>query len=220
MRLLEKYFQQRRDVGENGFWVDNMKDDKIKELEKLNKKILKCRACPLGNHRLNSCPGNGSYDSKIMFVGEGPGYDEDHRGEVFVGRAGQLLDRILENAMDLNRRTVYITNIVKCHPMKNPNDPEKRGNDRPPTESEAQTCMSLYLMNQIRLIKPKIIVALGAPAAKTLLKSDKGIIHLRGKVFDMEGVKIIPTYHPSYLLRYPDRKKETFQDTKLIRSLL
>ncbi len=234
---LNKYFQQKKDTGENGLWInpsgyskeDKCSEDKcscnnkIKELEKIKSEILKCRKCELGKYRLNPCFGNGDPDADIMFIGEGPGFDEDHSGIVFIGRAGKLLDRIIYEAFNLERSQVYIANIVKCHPMKRPEEPEQRGNDRPPTPGETETCLS-YLTRQINIIKPKIIVTLGSPSTKTILKTDKGITGLRGKIYDVKfgnmDMKVVPTYHPAYLLRSPSKIADVKEDTKLISSLL
>ncbi|MEA3507268.1 MAG: uracil-DNA glycosylase [Elusimicrobiota bacterium] len=222
--ILKKYFQSRVELGDKGLWYDSNKITmKEKFLNKLGKEVNDCRKCPLGKQRLNACFGSGDASAKLMFVGEGPGYNEDHQGEVFVGRAGKLLNRIIKGVFDLEREDVYITNIVKCHPMKDPSNPEKRGNDRPPAPDETQACIS-YLYSQIDIIKPQVIVTLGAPATKTLLDSTQGITRLRGTVYEKKlgntRVKIVPTYHPAYLLRSPSKKEETFKDTKLIKALL
>jgi DNA polymerase len=137
---------------------------KLRVFSELSDKIKACRACPLGASRIQAVPGVGSADAEVLFVGEGPGFDEDHRGEPFVGRSGKLLDKIFES-IGLSRQVVYIANIVKCHPMVDPSDPEKRGNDRPPTPDEISACRG-WLDTQIRTIKPRFIVTLGAvPAA-------------------------------------------------------
>ncbi|MBN2407224.1 MAG: uracil-DNA glycosylase [Elusimicrobia bacterium] len=189
----------------------------------VRKEVLNCRKCALGSQRLNACFGDGNEKTGIMFIGEGPGFEEDHRGHVFVGRAGKLLDKIISTTLGLERKDVFITNIVKCHPMKDPSNPEKRMNDRPPSEDEIAQCIP-YLRRQIELICPRVIVALGSPSAKTLLGTTEGITRLRGRVFDLEfngvKVKLVPTYHPAYLLRNPTKKSEVLEDTKIIRSLL
>jgi DNA polymerase len=143
-----------------------------------------------------------------MFIGEGPGYDEDVQGRPFVGKAGQLLTKIIES-ISLPREDVYITNLVKCRPPQNRN----------PELDEIQSC-NPFLMKQIRAIQPKIICALGTFAAQTLLKNDIKISDLRGKSFDLEGIKVIPTYHPAFLLRSPERKREVWEDIKKIAELL
>ncbi len=231
---MKVYFEKRRETGESGFFYNrrknlegqkNMKksDTVTAALEKLEKEVLSCKRCPLGSSRLNPCFGEGSPSAEIMFVGEGPGYTEDHMGRVFVGRAGKLLDKIISGALKTERSRVYIANIVKCHPMKDPSDPEKRGNDRPPSEDEVKSCIP-YLKQQAELIKPKVIVPLGSPSAKTILQTDERITKLRGKAYDREfgsiKVKVVPTYHPAYLLRNSSKKAEVYEDTKLILSLL
>ncbi|MGM0567608.1 MAG: uracil-DNA glycosylase [Elusimicrobiota bacterium] len=193
------------------------------DLKKLEKEVESCRKCPLGNYRLNPCIGEGDSRAKIMFIGEGPGFSEDHMGRVFVGRAGKLLDKIISGALKRKRSQVYITNIVKCHPMKNPSNPEKRGNDRAPNETEVRACMP-YLYRQIKIINPRVIVPLGSPSTKSILKRKEGISRLRGKSYEIEidstKFTVVPTYHPAYLLRNNSKKAEVFEDTKLILSLL
>lgn len=182
-----------------------------------------CRRCPLGNTRLNFVFGVGNPEARLVFVGEGPGYDEDHKGEPFVGRAGQLLNKIIA-AMKMRREDVYIANITKCHPMIDPSNPEKRGNDRPPTNEEMSSCMPI-LEEQLKIISPDVICTLGATAARGLLKTDEPIGLLRGKIFDFElidgkKIKLVPTYHPAALLRNPALKKPCWEDIKKVMSLL
>ena len=153
-----------------------------------------------------------------MFVGEGPGYDEDHKGEPFIGNAGQLLTKIIE-AMGQTRDTVYIANIVKCHPMIDPSDTEKRGNDRPPTPLEMQICKK-YLDMQINIVKPKIIVTLGASSTKGLLNNEEPISRIRGTLQEYNNVKLIPTYHPAALLRNPILKRFVWEDMKKVMHFL
>lgn len=180
--------------------------------------IKACRECPLGSARLQAVPGTGSAKAEVMFIGEGPGFKEDHTGEPFVGRSGQLLDKIME-AIGLSRQTVYIANIVKCHPMKDPSDPESRGNDRPPTQEEMDACRG-WLEAQIRAIKPKVIVTLGAVPAKALLGDQTPITKIRGqwRTYDPGGglppIKLLPTFHPAALLRNPDLKRDVWEDMK------
>jgi DNA polymerase len=194
------------------------------ELSRISKEVAACRACPLGAQRIQAVPGVGSPEAKVMFVGEGPGFDEDHKGEPFVGRSGQLLDKIME-AIGLSRKTVYIANIVKCHPMSDPSDPEKRGNDRPPTPAEMDACRH-WLEEQIRAIRPKVIVTLGASPAKALLRDMTPITKIRGqwREFDPGGglppVKLLPTFHPAALLRNPDLKRDVWTDMKALREEL
>jgi DNA polymerase len=184
------------------------------KLEVLKKKIDFCVDCPLGKSRLNAVIGVGSPNADLMFVGEGPGFDEDHKGEPFVGKAGQLLTKIIE-AMGFTRETVYIANIVKCHPMIDPANPEKRSNDRPPTSIEMETCRH-YLDKQIEIIKPKIIVALGASSTKGLSYTEETISKIRGIIKEYNGIKLMPTYHPAALLRNPNLKKSVWNDMKRV----
>jgi DNA polymerase len=197
---------------------------KAAKLDKLLAENKNCRKCPLGRARLNFVFGTGNPDAALMFVGEGPGFDEDHKGEPFVGRAGQLLNKIIA-AMGLLREDVYIANITKCHPMIDPSNPDKRGNDRPPTSEEMAGCMPI-LEEQMNIIKPRVLCALGSTAAKGLLKTDEAIGKLRGKVFDFTAgggavkMKLVPTYHPAALLRNPALKKICWEDIRLVMSML
>ena len=168
-----------------------------------------CTRCKLHSGRTTLVFGVGNPDADLMFVGEAPGRDEDREGIPFVGRAGQLLTRIIE-AIDLRRDDVYIANVIKCRPPDNRN----------PEPDEVQTCEP-YLFAQIDCIRPRVIVALGSFAARTLLRDDRtSITRVRGKVFAFRGAKLIPTFHPAFLLRSPDRKREVWEDMKLVRSLL
>lgn len=189
----------------------------------IEEQVAVCKRCNLGKYRLYPCFGNGNPETDIMFIGEGPGYEEDHSGIVFIGKAGKLLDELLKKTLNLTRQAVYITNIVKCHPMSDPESPHKRGNDRPPSPEEVRECM-FYLSEQIKHIKPKVIVTLGSPATKTMLNTDKGITGLRGKIFELKfggiDVKIVPAYHPAYLLRSPSKKPDFVNDLELIGTLL
>lgn len=178
--------------------------DEPKTLEELRRIVESCATCPLLQERTQVVFGVGNPDAELMFVGEAPGRDEDLQGEPFVGRAGQLLTRIIE-AMGMKRGDVYIANILKCRPPGN-------RNPRP----EEIRCCEPFLIQQIRIIKPKIIVALGTFAAQTLLKTDASISFLRGKFHDYHGVKLMPTYHTAYLLRNPSEKKSVWEDMKLV----
>jgi len=166
----------------------------------------RCKLHTLGRKQIVFGVGNPEAD--LMFVGEAPGADEDEQGIPFIGRAGQLLTKIIE-AIDLKREDVYIANIIKCRPPQNRN----------PELDEVATCEP-FLFRQIDVIKPKIIVALGKYAAQTLLRTETPISRLRGQVFDYRGAKLIPTFHPAYLLRNPSSKREVWEDMKLVRSLL
>ena len=187
-------------------------------LENLKKEVLNCKKCNLGNSRLNAVFGVGDPYTNIMFIGEGPGFQEDHKGEPFVGRAGALLDKIIA-AMGFSRQTVYIANIVKCHPMKNPSNPELKTNDRPPTQEEMQTCKP-YLDKQIEIIAPKVIVTLGSSSTKALLQTEETISSLRGNFKEYHGIKLMPTYHPAALLRNPNLKKDVWHDMQKVMAYL
>jgi len=166
----------------------------------------RCKLHTLGRKQIVFGVGNPEAD--LMFVGEAPGGDEDIQGIPFVGRAGQLLTKIIE-AIDLEREEVYIANVIKCRPPQNRN----------PEPDEVQTCEP-FLFQQIDIIKPRVIVALGKFAAQALLRTDAPISRLRGRIFDYRGAKLIPTFHPAYLLRNPESKREVWEDMKLVRSLL
>jgi DNA polymerase len=150
----------------------------------------------------------GNPDADLMFVGEGPGYDEDVQGIPFVGRAGQLLTKIIE-AIQMTRDEVYIANIVKCRPPDN----------RDPEPDEIATCRP-FVERQIESIRPKVICTLGRVAAQALLSTDKPLGRMRGQTFAYGEAMLIPTFHPAYLLRYPEKKRETWEDMKLVRRLL
>ncbi len=197
------------------------------ELKKLEKEVSSCKKCSLSRSRIKTVFGVGNPNAEVIFIGEGPGYDEDRIGEPFVGRAGKLLDKIL-NSIELSREKVYIANIVKCHPMADPSAPDSRGNDRPPTPEEISACRS-YLDRQIALVSPRCVVALGSVAAKVLLNVSSTIGSLRGKwheySFDASGgpaktVKLLAVYHPSALLRNPSLKQAAWHDFKMLRSFL
>jgi uracil-DNA glycosylase family 4 len=171
--------------------------------------IGECTRCKLsGLGRTQVVFGVGNPNADLMFVGEAPGADEDVQGVPFVGRAGQLLTKIIE-AIELKRDDVYIANVIKCRPPQNRN----------PEPDEIETCEP-FLFQQIDLIKPKVIVTLGKFAAQCLLRSEDPISRLRGRVFDYRGAKLIPTFHPAYLLRNPSSKREVWEDMKLVRKLL
>ena len=166
----------------------------------------RCKLHTLG--RTQVVFGVGNPEARLMFVGEAPGADEDEQGVPFVGRAGQLLTKIIE-AIDLKREDVYIANVIKCRPPQNRN----------PEPDEVETCEP-FLFQQIDAIKPTVIVALGKFGAQTLLRTQDPISRLRGRVFEYRGAKLIPTFHPAYLLRNPPAKREVWEDMKLVRQLL
>jgi uracil-DNA glycosylase len=169
-----------------------------------------CTRCKLhGMGRTQVVFGVGNPDADLMFVGEAPGADEDVQGIPFVGRAGQLLTDIIEKGLQIPRKDVYIANVIKCRPPGNRN----------PEPDEVATCEP-FLFQQIDIIKPKVIVALGKFGAQTLLRTLDPISRLRGRVYDYRGAKLIPTFHPAYLLRNPSSKREVWEDMKLVRELL
>lgn len=176
-------------------------------LDALQAAICTCLNCPLGHTRKSFVFGSGNPDADIMVIGEAPGADEDEQGLPFVGRAGQLLTKILE-AIELSRDEVYICNILKCRPP----------NNRKPLASETDQCEP-YLWKQIELIKPKYILALGLTAANTLLKNKASMSELRGRTHDYQGIPMIVTYHPAALLRNPEWKKLAWEDVKYLRQL-
>jgi DNA polymerase len=193
--------------------TERIVDEKVAQaLDKLSEEVCKCTGCVLCKTRNKPVPGEGSYSARILFVGEAPGADEDAQGRPFVGRAGQLLDNII-GAMGLNRKDVYIGNILKCRPPDN----------RDPKPDEIISCLP-YLQRQIELINPDIIVALGAHAARTLLNTNKPIGQLRGFFhdypmgFERAPIKLMATYHPAYLLRNysVDNRRRVWEDMKKV----
>jgi uracil-DNA glycosylase len=166
----------------------------------------RCKLARLGRKQVVF--GVGNPDADLMFVGEAPGADEDIQGIPFVGRAGQLLTKMIL-AINLERDQVYIANVIKCRPPGNRN----------PEPDEIAACEP-FLFQQIDAVRPRVIVALGAFAAKTLLRTEDPISRLRGRVYDFRGAKLIPTFHPSFLLRSPDRKRDAWEDLKRARALL
>jgi uracil-DNA glycosylase family 4 len=181
----------------------------VEALAAVRADIGDCVRCKLhGLGRSQVVFGVGNPDADLMFVGEAPGADEDIQGVPFVGRAGQLLTKIIE-AIDLKRDDVYIANVIKCRPPQNRN----------PEPDEIEQCEP-FLFRQIDFIKPKVIVSLGKFAAHTLLRTEEPISRLRGRMFDYRGAKLIPTFHPAYLLRNPSSKREVWEDMKLVKKLL
>lgn len=177
----------------------------VRSLEELRDDIGDCRRCKLHSGRTHVVFGIGNPNAKLMFVGEGPGRDEDLKGEPFVGRAGQLLTDIITKGMGLTRDDVYIANVVKCRPPENRN----------PEPDEVASCEP-FLKKQIELIRPKIIVALGKFAVQALLQSKVPITRLRGNWHTYMGIKLMPTFHPAYLLRNPADKKLVWEDIKKV----
>ena len=175
------------------------------KLSPLREECLQCQACPLGRTRTRLVFGTGNPDSSLLFVGEGPGEQEDLEGEPFVGRAGQLLDDMLE-LMDLDRRRVYITNIVKCRPPKN----------RDPLGEEQAACRP-WLDRQMQQVQPKLVICLGRIAASAIIRPDFRITREHGQWFPIPGARAMAIYHPAALLRDPTKRPETFADLRAIR---
>ncbi|MGH9868327.1 MAG: uracil-DNA glycosylase [Candidatus Polarisedimenticolia bacterium] len=184
-------------------------EDPGRALESLRvEEIGDCRRCKLCEKRNTIVFGTGDPRARLMFVGEGPGHDEDLQGLPFVGRAGQLLNQIIQ-AMGLRREQVYIANVVKCRPPDN----------RTPQPDETAACTP-FLFRQIEIIRPAVIVALGAPAAQALLESSAGITKIRGTFRSFGDIPVMPTFHPAYLLRNPAAKRDVWEDMKKVMALL
>lgn len=221
---VERYFMQQKDlfgniiynersssskkkVSEQSFHYPDETWVKASTLDDLNQQICNCLKCSLGYTRTNFVFGTGCPNAEVMYIGEAPGADEDAQGEPFVGKAGQLLNKIIE-AIDMKREEVYICNILKCRPP----------NNRDPLPSEMETCTP-YLYKQIDLIKPKFIICLGRISAQWLLRTNDSLTTLRSKVHDFRGAKLIVTYHTAALLRNPNWKRPTWEDMKAFKKL-
>ena len=176
-----------------------------KILSRLKKKCDGCTSCGLHKKRTQAVFASGNRAADIVFVGEGPGKDEDEQGKPFVGRAGGELDKMIRY-MGLDRKDVYITNVVKCRPPKN----------RTPFEDEADTCSKRFLNKEIAAIKPKVIIAMGKTASNCVLHTRDSVARLRGRWREVEGIDVMCTYHPAYLLRRPDEKKKVQADLKIV----
>jgi len=176
--------------------------------EQIWQEIGDCTRCTLHKERTNVVHTEGNRKSRLMFVGEAPGADEDIQSRPFVGKAGQLLTKIIE-AIGLKREEVLIGNVNRCRPPGN----------RPPTPEEASMCKP-YLLREIAIVQPEVIVVLGNTAMKNLLDTKEGITKLRGRFQDYKGIKVMPTFHPAYLLRDPSKKRETWEDLKMVRDYL
>ncbi|MFO7986891.1 MAG: uracil-DNA glycosylase [Desulfatiglandaceae bacterium] len=174
-------------------------------LEALSAHVGECQRCPLHKNRNKLVFGEGPSKARLVFIGEGPGADEDMVGRPFVGKAGKLLTRIIEDGMGLNRQAVYICNIVKCHPPGN----------RDPKPEEIEACIP-FLKHQINIIRPEVICTLGRVAAQALFGQNFKITLQRGHWQDYQGIPAMPTFHPAYLLRYPDSKRQTWEDIKQV----
>jgi DNA polymerase len=206
---LKAYLEYLKGMGIEGLpaaeeKAENMISSEVPSLEEIRRELGDCKRCKLHRTRSTIVFGEGKEKARLMLIGEGPGYDEDVQGRPFVGRAGQLLTKILQS-IGLQREEVYIANLIKCRPPQNRN----------PEPDEIQSCYP-FLMKQIKAIQPRIICALGSFAAHTLLQTDAKITSLRARIFDLAGIQVFPTYHPAFLLRNPERKREVWEDMKRI----
>jgi len=189
-------------------------NDPRAELAELNREILQCRRCRLHESKTNYVPGEGSHRPGILFVGEGPGETEDQFGRPFIGRAGQLLDRIIQK-MGLRREDVFIGNVVKCRPP----------NNREPLKAEVEACLP-YLLRQIAVLRPRAIVCLGRVALNNLLGTSHSMGRIRGQVLDFQGIPLVATYHPSFILHKRDKEEiskakwEVWQDMQKVLALV
>ncbi len=189
--------------------VEEPLDESLPPLEKVRIKAGKCSACRLAAKRTNMVFGEGNPNADIMFIGEGPGEDEDLSGRPFVGKAGQLLTKIIENGMKIPREQVYIANIVKCRPPAN----------RDPMPDEAQCCIG-FLKEQIKIVNPKVLILLGKVAMKNLLGIESSMSKAREMTYEYEGIKVFVTYHPSALLRNEAYKRPVWEDIKKVMKYL
>jgi uracil-DNA glycosylase len=183
-------------------WISNTSGRQSETLDEIRNDLGDCQRCKLWKGRNNIVYGTGNPHARLVFVGEGPGYDEDRQGEPFVGKAGQLLTKIIQ-AMKLSRDQVYICNVIKCRPPENRN----------PEPDEIKACFP-FLKRQLDTISPDYICALGSVATNSLLEKEVFISRVRGRFFDYKGIKVMPTYHPAYLLRNPDKKREVWEDVQ------
>lgn len=200
-----KYTNDIQNINQDNLTAKNLPND-LKQLKNI---VQNCHLCQLSKTRKNVVFGEGDPNADIMFIGEGPGANEDETGKPFVGRAGELLTKIIENVLELKREDVYIANIVKCRPPGN----------RVPTPEEVESCMP-YLIKQISIINPKIIITLGATAYNNLTNDTTPISKIRGEILTFANAKLIPTFHPSFLLRNPSAKKFVYLDMKKVKALL
>lgn len=204
IKSVKAFVELEKSAGISDYFKKEKKPSVKELLDTLEVSMQKCKKCELCKERNNVVFGSGNPCAKLVFVGEGPGYDEDMQGLPFVGRAGKLLTKIIE-AMGFKRSDVYIANIVKCRPPQNRN----------PLPTEMLACEE-YLTRQLELIKPKVICALGKTAAQALLRTEEPISRMRGKFYNYRGITLMPTYHPAYLLRNPSDKKLVWHDVKKI----
>jgi len=224
IKNVERYLMQQRDLFGNIIYTEEKKPSSrdsasspvrypdeewvnADSLDELRQRTCTCLKCPLGHTRTNFVFGVGNPHAEVMFIGEAPGADEDAQGEPFVGKAGQLLNKILV-AVELTREEVYICNILKCRPP----------NNRDPQPLEMELC-SPYLHKQIDLIRPKFIICLGRISAQWLLQTTSSLTSLRGRTHDFHNTKLIVTYHPAALLRNPNWKRPAWEDMKMFKAL-
>ena len=208
---LEERLNYFKDLGVDFFFSSPKAKETPKMTLSLRERILQCKRCPLSQQRTNVVPGEGDEEADLMFVGEGPGRDEDLQGRPFVGRAGQLLTKII-SAMNFQREDVYITNIIKCRPPENRN----------PHKQEIELCKP-FLLEQIEVIRPKIIVTLGKVASDLFVQNDLNMTRLRGSFYDYYGIQVMPTFHPSYLIRNErnqEIRKMVWEDMKKVMAFL
>lgn len=204
---LEDYLLCRKEEGLEGLPVvdEPIHAGSAHLLQSIRQELGECTRCKLHRQRTHIVFGSGNPEARLMFVGEGPGEEEDRQGEPFVGRAGQLLTKII-GSINLTRDEVYIANIIKCRPPGNRN----------PEPDEIRACEP-FLIKQVEVIQPQIICALGTFAAQTLLETDEKISRLRGRFFSYRNARLIATFHPAFLLRNPERKRDVWEDMKMIR---
>jgi len=204
---LQDFLLYQQEQGVEGLPIksDHPTQDKARLLEGIRTELGDCKRCKLHSYRKNIVFGSGNPEAQLVFVGEGPGGDEDIQGKPFVGRAGQLLTKII-NSINLAREDVYIANIIKCRPPQNRN----------PEPDEIKACKP-FLIKQLDAIKPKIICALGTFASQTLLETGEKISSLRGRFIPYRNSRLIATFHPAFLLRNPQRKRDVWEDMKMIR---
>lgn len=212
---LEEYLKYLDELGADFVLADSSSNKpgglSSETYEQLRESILVCTLCRLSQSRTHAVPGEGSLDARLMFVGEGPGHDEDIQGRPFVGRAGQLLTKIIQ-AMKFEREEVYITNIVKCRPPEN----------RTPHRDEIEACTP-YLLRQLALIRPRVIVTLGKVATDFFVPSSLGMTSLRGQFYSYQDIRVMPTFHPSYLVRNEGNKelrKMVWEDMQKVMAVL
>ncbi len=205
---IRQYLEIEKLSGINEVFVSPKKNKTGQNMSQLETRVKKCKKCGLHKTRKNVVFGHGNIKAQLMFIGEAPGMQEDLQGLPFVGRAGKLLTKIIE-AIKLKREDVYIANIIKCRPPENRN----------PLPDEISICQE-YLFKQINFIKPSVICTLGKFASQTVLKTEHPISKLRGKFHDYCGIKLMPTYHPAYLLRNPSEKRSVWEDMKKIKKHL